>query len=299
MAFEVISYALSATPNRVYAMLKLIEELQSSSPSVDLVYSLLQPDSINKNKESAESVYGILQNLGMVSLSQDTEKTVRLVDDSFLHSFDDFRTKMQQSLLGAIKPEENNYLLTQFTAWYAVYNQRVLSLRREDLERKFHEDLYPSIIASKSTRKINDTALLSWGLWARFLGFGREYAFARGQRTLLPNAYVRVNTLLPSLLPLDGSELPIQTFLDNLSSYCPELDGGLVFNRVYESVYAQSSTQTHLSLMLSSALNTLHINGIIELIDRADALNTRQLFPSQSYQNRVSHLRFRQEITTA
>jgi hypothetical protein len=136
-------------------------------------------------------------------------------------------------------------------------------------------------------------------LWARFLGFGREYAFARGQRTLLPNAYVRVNTLLPSLLPLDGSELPIQTFLDNLSSYCPELDGGLVFNRVYESVYAQSSTQTHLSLMLSSALNTLHINGIIELIDRADALNTRQLFPSQSYQNRVSHVRFRQEITTA
>ena len=52
MAFEVIDH-LVATPNRVYAMVKLIEELQDRSPTLDMIYSMLQPDSLQSNEKSA------------------------------------------------------------------------------------------------------------------------------------------------------------------------------------------------------------------------------------------------------
>ena len=298
MAFEVISYALGAPPNRIYTMLKLIETLQQQSPTREVIFSLLQPDSIQESKDSAERAYGILQNLNLISVSQNTDEVIRVVDTSFLESFELFRLKMQQNLLGAKQQEDDNFLLSQLTAWYAIYNQEAYLMRRESIERRFHEDLYPSVIANNSTRKINDTILLSWGLWARFLGFGREYSLAGGQRKLVPNAYIRVYPLLNDIFHKDVEELPINQFLEKLSTFCPELDGGIVYNRIYESVYNQSAINTPLSLMLSSALRTLQTKGVIELINRADALNTRQLFPSQSYIGSVSHIRLNRENKT-
>lgn len=300
MAFEVISYALGATPNRIYAMLKLIQTLQQQAPTREVIFSLLQPDSIQKSKDSAKSVYGILQNLNLISVSQDTDEVIYIGDGSFLESFELFRLKMQQTLLGANQPEDDNFLLSQLTAWYAAYNEKVFSMTRSDIERLFHQDLYPSIITHNLTRKLQEkNNLLSWGLWARFLGFGREYRFAGGQRKLVSNAYIRVYPLLNNIFDERVEELPISQFLEKLSMFCPELDGGIVYNRVYESVHNRSAVNAPLSLMLSSALRTLQTNGVIELIDRADALNTRQLFPSQSYIGSISHIRLNWENKTA
>lgn len=298
MPFEVINY-LTATPNRVYAMLQLIKTLEEDSPTQEMVFSLLQPDSVQEKQESARAVYSTLQNLNMISVTQSDPEIVRVVEDRFPASFEAFRLKMQQILLGATKPEDDNFLFSQMTAIYAVLNQDAILRRRGDFERLFHENLYPSIVKNNDTRKINDSSLLAWGLWARFLGFGREYSAAGGQRKLLPNAYVRIRPLIDQILP-EGSELSISQFIEKLSLNCPELDGGIVYNSVYESVHGHSAAHApFMSLMLSSALRTLQVDGTIDLIDRADATNTRQLFPSQSYQGRVSHIRVRQENKSA
>ncbi len=290
MAFEVIA-RLSATPNRIYAMLKLLDVLGDNAPSLELLYTLMQPNELQESKSSAEAVYGLLRNMGLVTKAEGTEEVILITDKSFLSTYEDFRLKMQSTVLGAIQPEDSNFLLSQITAWYASYNQKVLTLRREDIERKFHEDLYPSVISQNNqARKIQDTMLLSWGLWTHFLGFGKEYALAGGQRKLMPNAYIRIRPLLKEHFPHDR-DLTIQQFIDQLAAYCPELDGGAVYNKVYESIHRQNASHASLSLMLSTALRNFQVEGIVELIDRADSLDTRQLFPSQSYLNRVSHIR--------
>lgn len=290
MAFEVIAH-LPATPNRLYAMLKLIEALQGQTITPDLLYSLLQPNEVQENNSSARDVYNVLVGIGLVKKENMTTESLRILDENLVISYEDFRVTMQSIVLGAKQPEENNFLLSQLTAWYASYNHQVLSMSRADVERKFHEDLYPSIISSPTqTRKIQDAMLLSWGLWAHFLGFGREYSFGTEARQLRPNAYVRIRPLLKRFIIYE-KEFTVQEFIDQLALYCPELDGGAVYNKVYESIHNDSSAHAPLSLMLSTALRSLEIDGLIELIDRADALFTRQLFPSQSYLNRVSHIR--------
>lgn len=291
MAFEVIAH-LSATPNRVYAMLKLLEALEVQNPTPGQLYDLLQPTEMQENKESAKEVYSVAIGLDLVKKG---ERDGLHITSDFPSSYEDFRLRMQSIVLGATRPEENNYLLSQLTAWYAAYNHEVLTMNRSVVERKFHENLYPGVISqANQTRKVQDSSLLSWGLWAQFLGFGREYSFSNEARRLRPNAYKRIRPLLKGFATQSG-EFTVQHFIDQLAFYCPELDGGIVYNKVYESIYSESPSHATLSLMLSTALRNLEVEGIIELIDRADALYTRQLFPSQSYLNRVSHIRVNSE----
>ena len=197
-------------------------------------------------------------------------------------------------MLGAKEDHEDNFLLSQVTAWYAAKNHAVVTLERVEFEGQFHLNLYPSIASDGSrTRMISASeSILSWGLWARFLGFGKEYnpEITSGRR-LMPNAKGRILPLLSEILSPEET-IPINEFIERLSLYCPELDGGIVYEKCYQAVHGQSAKNAPLSLMLSTALFQLSAEKIISIIDEPDAKRTRKLFPSITYDSQMSHIRF-------
>ena len=290
MGFEIIKY-LQATPNRVFDALKLIEVL--GEVEIKLLYELLQPELISKGQGAINPIRNILLHFNLATTN--TSKTkLSLTETNYLDSYDMFRLKMQQVMLGAKEDHEDNFLLSQVTAWYAAKNHEVVTLDRVEFERQFHLNLYPSIASDGSkTRKISERdSIFAWGLWARFLGFGKEYApdTASGRR-LMPNAKGRILPLLSEILSPEET-IPINEFIERLSLYCPELDGGIVYEKCYQAVHGQSAKNAPLCLMLSTALYQLKAEKVISIIDEPDAKRTRKLFPSVTYDNQISHIRF-------
>ena len=289
MGFEIIKN-LQAPPNRIYDALKLIEAL--GEVKIQMMYDLLQPDLISTGQQAIKQTIEILLHFDLAKT--DTNRTkLFLIDTSYLGSYDDFRLKMQKVMLGAKEIHEDNYLLSQVTAWYAAKNHEVVSIARVEFERQFHRNLYPSIVSdSRKARIISERdSIFAWGLWARFLGFGKEYnpEIVSGRR-LMPNAKGRIIPLLPKII-FPGEIPPVDEFIERLGIRCPELDGGIVYEKCYQAIHGHSAKNAPLSLMLSTALHQLDAENVISIINEPDATRKRQLFPSQSYINQMSHIR--------
>lgn len=289
MGFEIIKN-LQAPPNRIYDALKLIEAL--GEVKKQMMYEFLQPAFISKKQQAINPTIETLIHFDLAKTNTNKTKLF-LIDNSYLGSYNDFRLKMQQVMLGAKEDHEDNFLLSQVTAWYAAKNHEVVTLDRIEFERQFHQNLYPSIVSDGSrTRIISELdSILAWGLWARFLGFGKEYSpdIVSGRR-LMPNAKGRILPLLFVIIPLE-EKLPVDQFIKSLGDHCPELDGGIVYEKCYQAVHGQSAKNAPLSLMLSTALHHLDAENVISIINEPDASRKRQLFPSQSYINQISHIR--------
>ena len=289
MGFELIKN-LQATPYRIFDALSLIDAL--GEVEIKIMYDLLQPDFISKEQQAIKPIIETLLHFDLAK-KDPSETKLSLNDTSYLGSYNDFRLKMQQLMLGAKAEYEDNFLLSQVTAWYAAKNHEVVHLERVEFERLFHHDLYPSIAADgRKTRVISERdSILAWGLWTRFLGFGKEYdPETTSGRRLIPNAKGRILPLLPDIMH-PGTILPIDEFTERLGIHCPELDGGVVYEKCYQEVHGQSGKNAPLSLMLSTALRQLDAEKFISIENKADATRKKELFPSQSYANQVSHIR--------
>jgi len=293
MGFEIINY-LKATPHRLYETLKLIKELGEINET--LLEELLQPEFVNEEPEVVKNVIKILNHFKLI---QEDNKKIKLTSTeiNYLDSLDTFRLKMQKVMLGATNENQDNFLLSQVTAWYASKNHQILNKTKTEFSKMFHNDLYPSIRGdSAQNRRINEnSSILSWGLWARFLGFGKEYdSDVSSGRQLLPNARGRIFPLLEEIFKSTDSIL-IGDFLQRLGNLCTELDGGTLYKKVFETINSKNENESTLSLMLSTALRQLDAEKVIKMEDSPDALQRRQLFPSQSYLNQVSHVHLLQK----
>jgi hypothetical protein len=283
MGFEIIKH-LQAPPNRIYDTLKLFEKLGAIEK--EKAYGFLQPDFISKGQQAIKSTLDILLHFGLAKANP-RKKSFILVDTSYLSSYDNFRLKMQQVMLGAKEEHDDNFLLSQVTAWYAAKNHEVVTMERTEFERLFHLNLYEGAKARIISER---DSIYAWGLWASFLGFGKEYnpEIASGRR-LIPNAKGRILPLLPHILK-PGEVIPVDEFIERLGDLCPELDGGSLYKKCYQAVHSRSDRDASLSLMLSTALYQLNAENIISVINEADAMRKRQMFPSQSYINQLSHI---------
>lgn len=292
MGYEMINDKLSITPHRMYAMLRLVGKFGSVPRETAL--NLLQPSTITNNQETSKIIYRVANNFHLLREDEGKERFVTLnaaLKD--IASLESFRLKMQQILLGVTDEYADNYILNQFTAWYAVQDAKVLDSRKADLEAQFHESLYPSA----ESRVISDQpGITAWMTWVDFLGLGWTLKlYRRDEARLIPDATERLMPLLPQLLP-NVNTIPFNEFMDNLAMYCPELDGGILFNKCWDASRGNTVRGNRLSLMLSTALRVLHSQGRLELRHVADATDVWTLFPAQSYINRVTHIRRLQEV---
>jgi hypothetical protein len=288
MGYEMVNDKLVITPHRIHSLLRLIH--QCTDTPRDQLLGLLQPASLTNNREAAAKIYAVANRYRFIDETETKDRRARLgvpVED--ITSEEDFRELMQRTLLGATQENDDNYVLNLFTAWYAVQDEKVFEYSKADFERKFHEHLYPGV----AVRVISEQPGLSgWRTWAEFLGWGWKMQFSRREEMqIVPDATVRLRPLLPMLLPVDGGELPFGQFAAALGDRCPELDGGVLFERCWRASRPHEPRGKSLSLMVSTALRVLHKLGEIELTYQADAPETWRLFPAQSHLVAVSHIR--------
>lgn len=287
MAFEILNNS-QVTPARLHAMVRLTSRI--TAPNREKLYDLLQPeDALGlNNQEAARGVFTAARNCGL--LEENEQKIVKLqVDPGRIETLEDFRRHMQRILLGITDDNADNYLLNIYSAWYAVQDERIFQYDNKALETHFNEQIFPHA----EERAFNTTKLNGWRDWAVFLGLG--WNLRLGSRTIVvPDAYDRLKPLLDQLLPEPNQPVLFGMFMDQLAELCPELDGGLLFNRCWQASRGSEVRGNQLSLMLSSALRGLHEHGEIELSLVADAASKWQLYPALGHQfAQVSHIQRR------
>ncbi len=265
------------TPQRLHTLLRLVDRRNKSSRE-DLL-RLLQPSELSTNTSAAAAVFVAAVNTGLI-VNDTSEGVVTLasgIKRSQLESTDAFRSFMQERLCGISDPDDDNYLLNQVVAWYAVQTPDVYRLKKRDLAAKFNAELYSSgpYADAETGRAINDTKLNAWTTWVTFLGWGISAA-----GVLWPIAHGR---LLPKLASLRGRTLPMGDFMTWLGETCPEMDGGTLFEQCWQVSRPSQSRGQQLSLMLSTALGTLHALKKVRLEYSADAQSRWQIYPSTDY----------------
>lgn len=286
MPFEAFIYNGASTPNRLYSMLCLIAQ------HIDIkraeIIQLMQPTSLTDNQVMASDIFRSLELMGLIETSEDRIRAARLPFDSMvLNSIDEFRLLLQNAVLGIVDEDKDHFILNQFAAWYAVQDEEVLLMSRSDYETNFHQHLYPTLEKRVIT---HGQSIPAWISWAEFLGWGWQLKFGSQETNFIPDCTIRLLPLLDELLP-ETHYIPFSTFMERLAAQCPELDGGILFERCWQACRPHEQRGNRLSLMLSTALRVLNQRGEITLENRADATENWSLFPAQSYITRVTHIR--------
>ena len=303
MAYEIIN-AAQVTPHRLHAFVRLVVRLQD--PPRQQLLDLLQPAALlegtspdetdigpDREKQSAAGeVYRAAFNCQLICESDDRTRTVTLVGDpSGVESLESFRARMQKALFGVTDENVPNYLLNLYTAWYAAQNERVFNFGVTDFATRFNREMYPG----RDGQAFNTTKLNGWQDWAAFLGFGWRIRPTSGNRRelLVPDATDRIRPLLPELLPQRAQVVLYRVFAEALAQCCPELDNGALFKLCWVASHPGEVQGNAISLMLSTALRTLHQSGAIELRREADATELWHLYPAPGYSlpGQITHIR--------
>jgi len=292
MASEILNNA-QVTPGRLSAFVRLVA--RRGTITKEELYSLLQPRSLVDKEDASADVFTACDNLELII--EGADKTVKVAPEilDYLDNSEAFRQILIQLLCGVSDPQANNYLLNEFTAWYAVQQERIFeNLRGEQLAERFNSELYPDADLSGGERRFNSTKFIGWRTWAAYLGWGWVYPFGRSS-ALMPDATRRLEPLLPDLLP-DSSPVRIDDFMEQLKDRCPELDGGSVYQHCWSAVRPNEPYANQLSLMLSTALRALHARQVIQLRRERDSSELRLLYRAEGQTlYEISHI---QRITT-
>ncbi|MGB1250864.1 MAG: protein DpdG [Candidatus Promineifilaceae bacterium] len=265
------------TPHRVHALLRIVSRM--NRPKREDILDMLQPAKLVNNQKTASATLSAAREHNLVLEHNDggyiLHPDLKKVDD-----IEQFRIAIAHQVTGIINPNDDNYLLNSFTAWYAVQSERVLQMQnKKQAADQYHEDMSnrSETEVRDEGRAFNDTKFNGWLRWAAFLGWG--IPFQHNFSLLMPNAQHRLKPLLPRLLPNAQSE-PFGVFMERLANVCPELDGGELFEDCWVKSRPNEPRGNKLSLMLSTALRTLHHLGHLTLTELNDAPETWQLFPA-------------------
>lgn len=285
MPYELLNSG-QVTPHRLLALLRLVAD--RGTASADEILDLLQPRALVENQSAADNVLDAARQCGLVE--EDAAHMLQLlIAPSQVETAAGFRLCMQSRVLGVRDDLRPNYLFNLFSAWYIVQNERVLTFSRMEFETRFNEQLFPR----GNERQFNTTKFSSWLQWAAYLGLGWLMRLPTVRADMLmPDASVRLRPLLPKLLPEGGHTVPFGAFARALSEQCPELDGGLLFERSWQACYPGEPRGNRLSVALSTALRVLHDGGDVRLMTQADAGESWRLAPAQGYTDwTVTHIR--------
>lgn len=285
MSLELIG-ANTIVPHRLFALLRIVQVL--GNPSKQQVIDALQPSMTaeQKSQDISKTIYSAAINMELLQEAEGKNKLVSVKKEvREISNFEDFRFFMQKKLTGVTKEGTDHYLLNIIAAWYAVHDDLVLTVLRAEISKRLNGQLFGDAERSVVSE---DPMLTTWPYWADFLGWGWQFRGKEASR-FIPDATVRLRPLLRDLL--SETDIPISVFLDKLKKRCPELDGGILFERCRSASASTEARGNRLSLMLSTGLRVLDGRGEIKLIDRRDAQEHFNLFPSQTMKNRVSHIR--------
>jgi len=299
------------SPHRVHALLRLVRRLRN--PQREDLLDLLQPSALLSNQRASMAIYRVAKRYDLIVEQADKRVAIQPDIDSAdkIESVAAFRAIMQKRLLAVTEEHENSYQLNLLAAWYAVQNERLFHYKKKDeISVQFNADMYPRSDTESRTRGrgFNPDDLNGWLRWASFLGWGLVVTVGKGKgkEKLLPDAHIRLQAVLPELLSATDGRIPFAIFAHRLAERCPELDGGVLFEKCWQASRSAENRGNRLSLMLSTGLRVLHEAGqtcpesskdqvrSIELTRQGDATDIWRLYPAQAHPlNEITHIQIK------
>lgn len=273
----------SRSPRRLYAALHTIAALEAPA-QIEVVLQLLQPPSLAKTTDTAEGVLKVAEACGLIERDKDQNTVCLSIEKDAIADYERFRLTMQNILLGHTDPDNEFYLLNQFAAWYAIQNERIFQGTAEDYGIWFQKELYGGEMRFTGSTRVN-----GWLTWATFLGWGWNWKRGRSTSYLIPDATRRVRPIVWQASLSKEEIIPFGDFLSTLAQSCPELDGGVIFDECWR-ISKGDRPSNRLSLMLSTALRTLHQRGEITLHNIEDASQMWHLYTARGQLNTVTHI---------
>lgn len=282
---EIINEA-QVEKHRLQSLVKLVDELGPLDQNTLL--QLLQPleqDFASPEASPRKNLDGAKE-LGLVK--EDGKQVVSQLSHERFEPMSAFHDYLVHTMLGVTSSEQSSYRFNLFSAWYAVQDERVLFAAnyKDGYDATFNQQLFPS----ERGRFFNSTKLSAWRKWAAFLGLGWIMKFG-GREVLVPDATKRLQPMLAEIFEEQRS-LTCTQFMERLAILCPELDGGVLFERCWSASRGGEERGHQLSLMLSTALRTLEKLGQLRLLEQADALENWQLYPAEGDNRRVTHIEY-------
>ena len=248
-----------ATPERLYSLIKIIEE--KSPISKNELSSIIVPTTLNKSKTTnfGSIIEGVLE-LNMATINENNE-VVFCGDSATVKTMDSFR-RYCNSLL----------FVNHSTAFYKTFSCILSSDDRwfqygsvttsAEINRYIYEE------TGLQSLKLEKDIILGVRFWFGFLGMG---FFNENTMTFLPNMYTALKDFMILGSIEKGKEYSVEEFLDNLHS-----SSAVALKNARESLT--------LNLAMSNALRLLHDNKEIELKKHLDSEKIWHLFPNEEHE---------------
>lgn len=243
------------TPTRVETLLNLMREFSDRKITREILTDLLQPDGLpdrNPNKNQARQTVSAASQLGLIE--EDAEKRLKLT----------FKTNDKRSsrriLLDALDEKVLANMVIEF--YFARFYSYLLALNKEGVKSQsgdnwvldFQRDVFGD---ERPPNPFNDPKLTGLHRWYSYAGLGWYDTGGVFQ----PNPYERLLRRLPLIFGKD-KKITGEIFMQRLSEFCPELDGGEIFVQATRTYNASTKICT---LGLSHALVDLHQDRKIRL----------------------------------
>ena len=243
------------TPVRLEVMLDLLVKYPKGLKR-DVIYDLVQPKTLSGgNQNTAKDTLGALLQLELVeegnrlikiSKNYNSKKSIR---ENILRTLD-------EKILSSLDVE---LYLALYYAYYlgldkAVYQRS--NFKRNDWVDKFNEDVFSNKILPN---RFNETKHTGLDRWLSYLGLGWYDSMEQFQA----NPYERLLRIIPVLFN-GKSKMRDDKFMERLTQFCPELDGGEIFLQA-NKYRGYRIEDKQCSLGLSHALIDLHEDAIIRL----------------------------------
>ncbi len=251
--------SLGATPERVYFCAQYLRTRREKLKRDDFYDSMCMPKEFGDNKDYFNKSLNVLEQL---SLMEEADKMVSGTENlAKITSPDAFRRYAARKVF---QWEDSLFFL--ITESYCEHAEEFLKCSKKDE--------IPGLLESYGVKIKNFNDMLSWRLWAPWLGCG----YLNGDY-MIPNWHQRIADLLYDQKEFQpGEEVPISQFMKWVTLKAGET--------------AKSVQGTQIGLGLSNGLRTLHELKKLEIISVPDASQWQLVRTSGLSQ--ISHVRIRE-----
>lgn len=266
-------------PERVRSLVGLLSAHGGTMPREEVYDWLLPPFFRNRDQvpTSIQNTIGAASDLGLVETFRDrlvlVHPHVPMSEDALSDYCHDF--------LCTTEKQEDRVLLDAF-AYFVVRSEQHGSTDWIESNRQVADEVNDVLMKQASEddeRRFNDTKIAPWKSWMTYLGLGWE---APSLPTFYPSVTERLQRVVRDVGMVLGSdrEVDAATFMREVASRMPYLDGGDRFRSICDSVPFRPTGTTWI---LSEALRDLHDDGTLRLHVRGDAREGQQLAPDDTH----------------
>lgn len=267
--------ATQGTPNRVFALLRFLQEAKTTV-TMETLANWFAPKNradgadVARPKEALEQTISAARSLGLIP-----ENAPIVVVDNVPDTIQEFANIAHARLRGLPATDANAVILKVY-AWFVLRAERdAAGLHRIDRDSLVTEidSAFPRSDA-EDAKTFNTTKFKPWARWVSFVGLGVELP----NTPFFPDPTERIRCELQDIAKAIGlnRDTEFRLVLDELRNRMPYLDSGPTFSEMVEQT---GWKPRYLSRVLSNAFRELHQEGMIRLTALGDSADRIQFSP--------------------